>query len=556
MQLPANPVKSYVLLVLLCSVLYGAGLTTLPATDRDEARFAQATRQMFESRDFVRIRFQDQPRHKKPIGIYWLQAAAVAATDMIGTNQIWPYRIPSLLGATLAALLTAALGKMLFDAHTARLAGLLLGSSLLLTVEAHLAKTDAMLLAAIVVAQGSLGHLYVQAQRGQGAGIGTALAFWIAQGVGILLKGPIAPLVSLLTIGALWAADRKAGWLKGLRCSWGIPLACLMACPWFIAVGLATHGAFFGDALRNDLLPKLVSGHESHGFPPGYYALLMPITFWPASLFAGFALHQAWKHRALAGERFCLAWIVPAWLLFELIPSKLPHYILPVYPALALLSARWVLAGSSDALPVWGSWLARVTLFAWSCIGIAMAIGIVALPWVLEGRLAPVTLWPALAALFAALAPVWSMTRGRTRAAAAMAVLGAVLVFAPLLQTVLPSLDALWLSRSVARAVEAYAPPGERSQKLVVSCGYQEPSLVFLLGTETKFIPPDLAARYLSEHPETLALTANKTDAEFRRQLAELDHEARKLATIRGINYSKGRWDTLTLYAPQSALAR
>ena len=88
------------LLALLASL---AGVFTLPVLDRDEARFAQASAQMVESGDIVDIRFQDQPRHKKPIGIYWLQSLTVAVTTGPEAREIWTYRLPSVLGAALAA---------------------------------------------------------------------------------------------------------------------------------------------------------------------------------------------------------------------------------------------------------------------------------------------------------------------------------------------------------------------------------------------------------------------------------------------------------------------
>ena len=71
--------------------------------DRDEARFAQATKQMVETSDFVDIRFQDEVRYKKPVGIYWLQATAVETASVLGLPRaqvrIWLYRVPSLIGA-------------------------------------------------------------------------------------------------------------------------------------------------------------------------------------------------------------------------------------------------------------------------------------------------------------------------------------------------------------------------------------------------------------------------------------------------------------------------
>jgi hypothetical protein len=139
-------VLRYVLLCLLCLILYAPGLASIPSVDRDEARFAQATRQMLETGDFIRIRFQEEARNKKPIGIHWLQAAAVALFSMPGSTAIWPYRLPSALAATIAVLFTSVLGATLLSSRRAGfVAGPTMASALVLVVEAHLAKTDATL---------------------------------------------------------------------------------------------------------------------------------------------------------------------------------------------------------------------------------------------------------------------------------------------------------------------------------------------------------------------------------------------------------------------------
>src|SRR5215475_15761710 len=97
--------RPYALLIGLCLLLYLPGIASIPPLDRDEARFAQASRQMLETGDFLRIRFQDEARNKKPAGIYWLQAASVSAFSTAASDAIWPYRLPSLIGAMAAALL-------------------------------------------------------------------------------------------------------------------------------------------------------------------------------------------------------------------------------------------------------------------------------------------------------------------------------------------------------------------------------------------------------------------------------------------------------------------
>src|SRR5271157_3408103 len=190
----------FALLCLLCLALYMPGLASIPPVDRDEARFAQATRQMLETGDFIRIRFQDEARNKKPAGIHWLQAASVAVFSTPESNAIWPYRLPSALAASAAVLLTFAFGGRLLGSRPAGLvAAALMASALGLVAEAHLAKTDAALLAAIVAGQGILGLLYVASRAGRPASRMLPLVFWLAEAAGILLKGPPAPVLALLT---------------------------------------------------------------------------------------------------------------------------------------------------------------------------------------------------------------------------------------------------------------------------------------------------------------------------------------------------------------------
>src|SRR5215831_13134415 len=98
--------RRFSLLALLGLLMWLPGVLSLPATDRDESRFAQSSRQMVESGDVVDIRFGHVPRYKKPVGIYWLQAASTRLAGMGHDDRIWTYRLPSLLGAIAASWLT------------------------------------------------------------------------------------------------------------------------------------------------------------------------------------------------------------------------------------------------------------------------------------------------------------------------------------------------------------------------------------------------------------------------------------------------------------------
>ena len=115
--------RPIVVLFLICFVAWFPGFFTLPPLDRDESRFAQATKQMLETGDFVSIKLQDQPRDKKPVGIYWLQALSTDVLSSPEARQIWAYRVPSLLGAMLAAAACAWGAAAFFGAETSLIAG-------------------------------------------------------------------------------------------------------------------------------------------------------------------------------------------------------------------------------------------------------------------------------------------------------------------------------------------------------------------------------------------------------------------------------------------------
>ena len=137
--------------------------------DRDEPRFAQASKQMLETGDLVDIRFQTEARHKKPVGIYWAQAAAVAAGEALGVprarEQIALYRIPSLIGATASVLLAYWAALAFLPRRGALLAAALYGACLMLSAEAHLAKTDALLAACATASLGALARAWLWRER-------------------------------------------------------------------------------------------------------------------------------------------------------------------------------------------------------------------------------------------------------------------------------------------------------------------------------------------------------------------------------------------------------
>src|ERR1700686_2560033 len=347
--------------LLVCGLLlFLPGFFNIPPIDRDEARFPQATKQMVETGDFVDIRFQDDVRYKKPVGVYWLQALAVETASALGLPRaqlrIWLYRIPSLIGAIGAVLLTYWTARAFVARRGAILAGLILCSSMLLDVEARLAKTDAMLLLTVVAAMGALGRVYLSWQRGEDSEHppwSWPAIFWTALAGGILLKGPLILMFAGLTILMLAILDRSATWLWRLRPVWGLMWMLVLVLPWFIAIFWRAGESFFTDSLGGDMLAKFAA-QESHGAPPGFYLLLFWITFWPGAALPGMAVAAGGGGPRGPGAQYLLAWLVPSWILFELVLTKLPHYVMPLYPAVAILAV-----GALERRVLSRSWLMR-----------------------------------------------------------------------------------------------------------------------------------------------------------------------------------------------------
>jgi len=537
--------RPYLLLAALCLCLYLPGIASIPPLDRDEARFAQATRQMLESGDYLAIRFQDQPRNKKPAGIYWLQAGSVASFSTSAATAMWPYRLPSLVGAIAGVLLTFAFGQALcVDRSQPRLlAGIgaaLLAASLGVVAEAHIAKADAALLAAVTAGQGALGLAYVRARGGRDIPIWIALVFWVAEFAAIMLKGPPGPVLALITAVSLSVADGEARWLRGLRPLIGLVWLVLTLAPWLIAIQRATGGAFLGESIGHDLALKLIGAQESHGAPPFSYLVLSLATFWPGSLLLVPAIAAAWRRHEAPAERFLLAWLVPAWVLLELVPTKLPHYALPLYPALALLAAAALVDRADPLAGVWQRRLDGVVQVLWAVVAVGLAVLLVGLPLRFgDGVVAAAIVGGALLLALAAALLYW---RPGPMPTAALAVALSLAFLLPAALGVLPGLDRLWLSREAAALVGRHP----ETKRPLVAVGYSEPSLVFLLGTDLRFATPGAAGEALTGSGG--AIVSGREEPMFRQALGARGLAARAVGEVRGLDYSNGQRMVLTLY--------
>jgi 4-amino-4-deoxy-L-arabinose transferase-like glycosyltransferase len=589
-------------LLLLGVALCLPGVRRVPVTDRDEARYAQASKQMVETGDYVQIRFLEEARNKKPAGIYWLHTLSVRLTGV--KDEIWPYRLVSVGGALLLVLLTYALARRLHPGAPLLPAAVLAACPLLVVVS-HAATTDAVMSATVCAAQLCLAVVYLGARcpvpgatdprppSGR-ASLLAALGFWVALGVGILVKGPIPPLIAALTIVALCVHDRDVRWLRALRPALGVPLLLLLVLPWLVAIQRKT--SFLQDSVGKDFLTKVQGAQESHGAPPGMYLALTALLFWPLAPRAWRGIGHAWQARRTDPTAcFLLAWLLPAWVVFELVPTKLPHYVLPLYPALALLAVRgWGATtavagppapGEGDRIgaggppPVAASAGARIWRFTCLVADIAWWIGAAAfvLGPILAARLLGWQWMPAAfaAAAVAALATVL-LWRLRRRPAAAVVSAAFALGFFPLLfLCVAPRLDDLWLTRKVQDMVvrETGGKPAQ-----VVSVGYGEPSVAFTFGTRTvltggveravQMLRQDPAACVLIQDlpappPRILPVDAKTWERwtaalsvapkqrhrdRFLAAAAQAGIRVREVAFVDGLNYSRTRRARVILY--------
>jgi 4-amino-4-deoxy-L-arabinose transferase-like glycosyltransferase len=536
--------------LILCGMLfYLPGFFTIPAVDRDEARFAQATRQMVETGDFVDIRFQDEVRYKKPVGIYWMQAAIVETATRLGLPnaqlRIWLYRVPSLIGAIGAVLLTYWTALAFISRRGAVLAALMMCSSILLTVEAHLAKTDAMLLCAATAAMGAMGRIYVSWQRGEEPARPSwtvPAVFWTALAVGILLKGPLILMVVGLAIVMLAILDRSASWLWRLRPVWGLLWLLVLVLPWFVLIMVRAGDEFFQDSLGGDLLSKLTSAQETHGAPPGTYFVLFWLTFWPGAGIAGLAVPAIWRARREPAAQFLLAWLVPSWIVFELVITKLPHYVLPLYPAIAILICGAIELKVLARQP----WLVR-GLSWWFVVPAALAVLAVVVSVYLT-RQPAFAAWPfgAVAAIFGLFA-WWLYDENNAERSVLNAIVASFFMYAAVLGIVLPSLTPLFPAVELGQVLRSV----ECAQPRAAAVGYEEPSLIFMLGTGTQSIDPSGAADFLAQGGCRFALVDWRAERAFAQRAESIGLRYILKTRVEGYNYSVGKQVSIAVFTSE-----
>ena len=475
-----------ILLGSLCLICFFISLNILPPLDRDESRYIQSTVQMLESNDFVNINFLDTPRLKKPPGIYWLQAMSATFIKNIfflDSPPLWSFRLPSAIGASVSIWITFLLGQLLFGRAQGFIASLLLISSPLLIIESHIAKTDSALLASFLFVLYILAKIifYIEQNIKKPSDI-TILAAWVVLSFSFLIKGPIALFILFLLI-LFFRFSREPINYKTFKPVIGIVIFIIIVFPWFMFVQSGNNTDIFLNSIKKDMLLKLISVQESHGAPPGSYLLSSFLTAWPITLFIFPTVIWVFNNKKNKPVKFLLCSLLPSWLFFEIMPTKLLHYILPLLPSLAILTAAMIVSSIKDKnfMASLDKHIFRLVSILPFIGGLLIAFGIIYLANIYgEGLTFSIIIIASIYTLGSFLSAYYIYTQSFINTLIVV-VFSNIIALNLLILMVPNQLQKIWVSERVYLEIEEKTVLNE-----YVLLGYSEPSLIYRLGSKTK----------------------------------------------------------------------
>ncbi len=517
--------------------------------DRDEPRYTKATMEMIESGNWLVPTYDGEWRLHKPVGIYWLMAVSRLT---VGAGEI-AFRLPSVLATGACLLLTARIGRRLLGPAAAGGAVLVLASCTLMMIVGTLATTDAVLLALILAAMNGVVDELTGRRRWHGP-----IVLGLALAGTMLVKGPVGPAVVLSSAVLAGGLLRLAGtsavtartWAR-LAIALGVGTAGFLC--WAIPADIVTEGGIGRVLIMEHIVQRSLQPREGHGgdfwVSLPYYLPVVLVGLFPWTGLLPAATSATLGGR-LGGKTFramAIGWFVPMFVLMSLVATKLPHYILPVFPALAL-AAGGVL-GRPDRLNARDrAWLARANLLLVP-LALAGAAGLLASPIVLvvlanthglpdlpelanAGTSLGLVLL-AMACLAWRLAPV-----RRLRLRAALWTTGIAAFCVSLLVLGLPVIERHKPSKHIARDIRQAVGPDVP----VVTSGYDEDSLHFYLGQPTTpTLGPGAVAQWVQQPgPGVIIITAEHLREA--RERSGLPIRLPAVARRQGFQIAKGRW--------------
>ena len=545
------------LIILIILALF-SGQYSIPPIDRDEARFAQASSQMIQTGDYVNIKFQDEIRAKKPIGIYWLQAFSA---KIFGQEDIGSYRIPSLISSVITLVFVGLITRLIFPLYQTLIVTLLFASSIVFMGEAHLAKTDATLLCLICVQQYFLLKIILDQDNTFKVKYLYPVLVWLAFSFGVLVKGPISIAILFLTVIAFLIIQKSTSLIKSLRPMLGFLICTLVILPWFLAIDEATNGMFLQKAFQEDFFSKLESGQEGHGAMPGTHLLTLSISIWPIATFLPCLILFILQNKTNIIIKFLMCWILPFWGIIELIPTKLLHYPLPVLPAIAILAIGGLLQFKSNIKKIKSVLLRKITyissiLFSFGGIILSGGIFYISSKFNIENDYI-LTFFTMLLVLIAIVIFILSHTlifnfktlyldisKSFYNILLAIIALGSIFNIINY-NFVLPKLDYLHPSKTIIKKLKKVKADA------VASSGYHEPSLVFLLNGNVLLSNPNEAAIFMAEGKNNVALIEKNDLKQFLETTNDLNLKINEIFIVKGFNIAKGRHVEIYIFQNQ-----
>ena len=546
-----------VIFILILGALF-SGQNNIPPIDRDEARFAQASRQMAQSNDYINIKFQDEIRAKKPVGIYWLQAVS---GNIFGLLDIGSFRIPSLISSIISIVFTGLIARLIFPLHQSLIVALFFASSMAFMGEAHLAKTDATLLSLLCIQQYFLLKLILKKENSIKVRYLYPIIIWVVFSFGVLVKGPLSFAILFPTIIAYCFIRKSFSLVKLLNPILGILICACIILPWFVAIDNSTQGLFFQKAFYDDFFNKLQSGQEGHGAWPGTHLLFLSIAIWPIATFLPGLILFVMQNKNNSVVQFLICWIIPFWLIIEVVPTKLFHYSLPVLPAIAILAVGSLFHLKSQINNLQSSVKKRIILLLsiiFGSGGLVLGGGILYFSNIFNFKNdLSITFLSILVFIITILVFVLSIIfflRSSNQlkkyqrfihnfplAIIALASLFNIIIF----QFIFPSLDYLYPSKMISKKINYMQPDA------VVSSGYHEPSLVFLLEGNVLLSNPQDAALFLAEGKNNIALIEKRSLEDFLFSINQLNLKLEKADIVSGYNIAKGKHVEIHIYKNQ-----
>jgi 4-amino-4-deoxy-L-arabinose transferase-like glycosyltransferase len=339
----------------LCYVLFFHELGGIGFLGPDEPRYAAVAREMYLSGDYITPRLLGENWFEKPVLIYWGAALGYAIFGIGETGA----RLPSALGATLSVFLVYWAGRRLFTRGIGLSGAVILATSIGFFGLARAASTDMPLTASLTAA---LSFFLVGNESSGASRRWYFYAFYAALGFGVLAKGPVAIVLPVfaLVMFLIWRGP-GGEWKK-----WhpeGIFITGLVAGPWYAAVTVANGMEFINVFILEHNLGRFTSDVYGHEQPFYFYLPVLLLMTFPWS----FLLIPALRRRFGRNEQLILLWALAPLILFSLSGSKLPAYILPMLPPLALLCAREVTR--RDSLLSY-----RIAAFAQAALWVAVGV--------------------------------------------------------------------------------------------------------------------------------------------------------------------------------------